>query len=125
LMPGFIVRPLLGISGIIMYAFNLWSPLLGTPRDPFGSAMITNIGSIGLDTAFAPLVPYSRVPLILVLGSVREAPWVRDGQLVVAKIIRMSATVDHRLIDGVHGSRMSKTLTAILADPAAYLDSRQ
>ena len=121
LLPGFLAGPMLGLVGLVTYTFNIWSPLFGAPRDPFGSAMITNIGSLGLDTAFAPLVPYSRVPLILVLGGVREAPWVINGQVVVRKIVRITATVDHRLIDGVHGSLMSATLQKILADPEGEL----
>ena len=32
--------------------------------------MITNIGSIGLDQAYVPLVPYSRVPILIALGAV-------------------------------------------------------
>lgn len=121
LLPGFLARPMLGLTGLITYTLNLWSPLLGTPRDPFGSAMITNIGSLGLETAFAPLVPYSRVPLVLVLGGVMDVPVVRDGTVVPGKVIRITATIDHRLIDGVHGALMSRTLKAILANPEKEL----
>ncbi len=117
LLPSWATRYVLGIAGFMMYTLNLWSPLLGSPRDPFGSVMITNIGSLGLDMAFAPLVPYSRVPLLIAVGSAQEAPVVREGKLTVGHICKLSVTFDHRLIDGMHAARMLKTLTAIYADP--------
>ncbi|MGK5084540.1 2-oxo acid dehydrogenase subunit E2 [Bdellovibrionota bacterium FG-1] len=116
-LPGWMSRFVLGFAGFFMYTLNLWSPLLGSPRDPFGSAMITNIGSLGLDMAFAPLVPYSRVPLLIALGSARETPVVRDGKLAIATIAQLCVTLDHRLIDGMHASQMSRTLHQIFANP--------
>lgn len=70
-LPGILAGPLLRLSGVFAYTLNLWTPLHGTPRDPFGSVMITNIGSLGLEMAFAPLVPYSRVPLVIAVGALR------------------------------------------------------
>jgi pyruvate dehydrogenase E2 component (dihydrolipoamide acetyltransferase) len=104
-----------------MYTLNLWTPLLGSPRDPFGSCMITSIGSLGLDMAFAPLVPYSRVPLLIAVGAARETPVVRDGRLTVALISRLCVTIDHRLIDGMHAAKMAKTMLAVFANPEGEL----
>ena len=117
LLPGWLSSVLLNASGFLMYGLNLWSPLLGTPRDPFGSVMVTNIGSLGLDTAFAPLVPYSRVPILIAVGAVREAVVARSGQAVIIPQIRLCVTFDHRIIDGVQASHMSKTISRIFADP--------
>jgi pyruvate dehydrogenase E2 component (dihydrolipoamide acetyltransferase) len=121
LLPGFLASAILTLSGFVMYALNLWTPLFGSPRDPFGSAMITNVGSLGLETAFAPLVPYSRVPLLIAVGAVRDSAIVRDGQVVAAPVLRLCATFDHRLIDGVHAGHMSRTLKKIFADPEREL----
>lgn len=119
LIPGIFVGTILTWIGHLLYSLNIHSSLLGVPRDSFGSAMITNIGSLGLDMAFAPLVPYSRVPLLISLGEVKDRPAVRDGKLTVAKQVRMCVTVDHRLIDGMYGSLMAKALLRIFADPEA------
>jgi pyruvate/2-oxoglutarate dehydrogenase complex dihydrolipoamide acyltransferase (E2) component len=116
-LPGILSKYVLNFAGFLMYTLNLWTPLLGSPRDPFGSCMITSIGSLGLDMAFAPLVPYSRVPLLIAVGAARETPVVKDGKLAIALISRFCVTIDHRLIDGMHASQMSKTLLAIFADP--------
>ena len=115
--PGILVGLLLDVLGFILYGLNIWSPLLGSPKDPFGSVMVTNIGPLGLDFAFAPLVAYSRVPLLMALGAARETPVVRNGALAIAKICNVCVTFDHRLIDGAHASQMVKTLVKTFAEP--------
>jgi pyruvate dehydrogenase E2 component (dihydrolipoamide acetyltransferase) len=87
--------------------------------------MVTNVGSLGLDLAFAPLVPYSRVAVLLAVAAVQDKPVVKDGQIVIAPILRIGVTVDHRLIDGMHGSKMFKTISAIFADPEKHLGAPQ
>lgn len=121
LLPGIFSQYILGFAGFLMYTLNLWSPLLGSPQDPFGSVMVTNIGSLGLDMAFAPLVPYSRVPLLITVGAVRETPIVRDNKVEAAKLLRLCATFDHRLIDGVHASHMVNTFRVVFQNPEKEL----
>lgn len=121
LLPGFLSHLVLTMSGFLMYTLNLWTPLLGSPKDPFGSVMITNVGSLGLDMAFAPLVPYSRVPLLVALGAVKDAPVVMNGKIEIRKVMRLCATFDHRLIDGVHASLMTKDLLKIFSNPESEL----
>jgi len=122
LMPAWLVRHLLSFTGWLMYDLNLWSPLLGTPRDPFGGIMITNIGSLGLDQAFAPIVPYSHVPILIAMGAVRDEPVVRDGKIAIGKVLRLCTTVDHRLVDGMYASKMAKTVQLLFANPEKYFD---
>lgn len=90
----------------------------GIPKDPFGSIMVTNIGSLGLDVAYVPLVPYSGVPLLLAAGGVDDAPVVNDaGELAVGKMMNLCATFDHRFIDGMHAAKMGKVIRAWMEDP--------
>ena len=93
------------------------------PRDPFGSIMITNIGSLGLEQAYVPLVPYSRVPLLVAMGAVEDVPLVEDGAVVVGKVMRVCATFDHRVLDGSHAAAMSKTLRAWMEHPFEHFDA--
>lgn len=119
--PGLLVRYMLDIAGFIMYTLNLWSPALGSPRDPFGSFMITSIGSIGLDAAFAPLVPYSRVPLLMAVGTVKDTPVVKNGKVEIGKISKICVTFDHRIMDGMQGSKMAAAFQEIFANPEVHL----
>lgn len=105
-LPGYIVGPLLTFLSKILYALNIWSPILGVPKDGFGSAMVTSVGMMGVEKGFAPLVPYSRCPIVLAVGAIKETPVVENGEIVIKKLIPLCATLDHRLIDGYGASRM-------------------
>jgi pyruvate/2-oxoglutarate dehydrogenase complex dihydrolipoamide acyltransferase (E2) component len=89
----------------------------GIPKDPFGGVMITNIGTLGLDMAYVPIVPYSRVPILLATGAVKEQPVAEDGQVVVRQMMKVNATFDHRFIDGFHAAVMAKTVRHWLENP--------
>lgn len=111
----------LDLLGWLSYEWNLDLRFAGVPKDPFGSAMVTNIGSLGLEEAYVPLVPYSHVPLLIAVGAIQEEPVVEDGAIVVGKVLRACATFDHRVLDGMHASRMAKTITHIFDDPEGTL----
>jgi pyruvate/2-oxoglutarate dehydrogenase complex dihydrolipoamide acyltransferase (E2) component len=117
LIPTFFMRKVLDLLGFFLYGLNLWTPLLGTPKDCFGSVMITNIGSLGVESAFVPLVAYSRVPLIMCLGKVIEEPYVKDGHVLIGKFVNMNWTLDHRLIDGVVGAKMMEQINSLFDSP--------
>jgi pyruvate dehydrogenase E2 component (dihydrolipoamide acetyltransferase) len=121
LLPGWLSWWVIQLTAFVQYNLNLWSPLIGTPKDAFGSIMITNIGSLGLDFALAPLVPYSRTPCVLTLGAIRESPIVKNGAVEVGQVIDLGVTFDHRLIDGMHASKMAKLLKSIFANPTEFL----
>jgi len=121
-IPGIFSRLFLSVIEFISYTLNIWSPLLGVPKDGFGSLMITNIGSLGLDMAYAPLVPYSRVPVLVVLGAVKDQPIVENGEIKIKKFLKVCITFDHRVIDGVHGARMFQTLLKIMDHPEKYIN---
>jgi hypothetical protein len=104
LIPPFLTRYVLNTMSFLLYTLNLDLRWIGLPKDPFGSVMITSIGSLGLDEAFAPLVAYSRVPLLLAIGAVRDRPTVIDGKLAVAPLFKMC----------VHGAKMVKHVSRLL-----------
>lgn len=110
------------LTSFLAYTLNLDMRWAGMPRDPFGSAMITNIGSLGLDEAYVPLVPYSRVPLLLAVGAVRAVPLVDDGQIRVGQVMRVHATFDHRLLDGTHAAVLARVITQHMEHPFEHFD---
>ncbi|HEY3448672.1 MAG TPA: 2-oxo acid dehydrogenase subunit E2 [Myxococcales bacterium] len=112
----------LKLISFFSYTLNLDLRRLGIPKDPFGSAMVTNVGSLGLDVAYVPVVPYSRVPLLLAIGAVKEAAVVEGGQIQIAKVMTINATFDHRIIDGFHASVMSRVLREWLEHPFQHFD---
>ncbi|MDD0852592.1 2-oxo acid dehydrogenase subunit E2 [Halobacteriovorax sp. GB3] len=120
-IPWWFSKYYLNIASWLVYGLNLDLSFLGIPKDPFGSAMITNVGSMGIDIGFAPLCPYTRVPLILLLGSIQEKAVVVDGQVVAREVLPIGVTFDHRFIDGVHASQMAKELKKCFEEPEKFL----
>ena len=121
-MPYFLLTRFMNMIAFLSFELNLDLRWAGIPSDPFGSVMITNVGSLGLDTAYVPLVPYSHVPILLALGAVKDAPVVEDGKLAVGKVMKVHATFDHRLIDGYHAAVMSKCLHRFMENPTDWFD---
>jgi hypothetical protein len=117
-----LLRPLLNFISFMSFTLNLDLRWAGIPSDPFGSIMITNVGSLGLDVAYVPLVPYSRVPILLAVGAVKDKAIVEDGKIVPGKMMSVNATFDHRLIDGFHAASMSKVLRKYLEHPYENFD---
>jgi pyruvate/2-oxoglutarate dehydrogenase complex dihydrolipoamide acyltransferase (E2) component len=111
----------LDLLGYLSFELNLDLKWAGIPHDPFGSAMVTNIGSLGLEEAYVPLVPYSHVPLLIAVGTVQDEAVVDDGVLSAGKVLRACATFDHRVLDGMHAAHMAKTITKIFGDPEGML----
>ena len=116
-VPFFLLNFFLKFLSFLSVTLNLDLRWMGLPKDGFGSIMITNIGTLGLDQAFVPIVPWSRVPMLLATGEVQERAVVEDGEIVIRKMMKISATFDHRIIDGFHASVMSRTLHRWLSDP--------
>lgn len=117
-MPGWLVGPALDVISFLCYTLNLDLSWAGIPKDPFGSVMVTNIGSLGLEEAYVPLVPYSKVPLLVAVGALKRVPVVREGDRIeAATVMRLFATFDHRVLDGAHAAKMAATLKAVFADP--------
>ena len=121
-IPSWGVGPMLRLTSFLSYTLNLDMSWAGIPNDLFGSVMITNVGSLGLPYALVPLVPYSRVPLLLALGSIEERAVVEDGQLAVRRVMDVGATFDHRILDGGHAAKMHRILRDWMEDPFGHFD---
>jgi pyruvate dehydrogenase E2 component (dihydrolipoamide acetyltransferase) len=122
-IPYLLLNPFLKALSFLSYTLNLDLRAVGIAADPFGSLMITNVGSLGLDTAFAPLVPFSRVPILFAIGEVKQQVLVDDGQPTVGMAMSVNATLDHRVIDGFHASVMARVLREWMENPDAHFDA--
>ncbi len=111
-LPQFAVNALLSIFSFLSFELNIQikNPLL--PMRPFGAAIITNVGSLGIRKALVPLVPLSRAALLLAIGERTEEVKVIDGKMEIRKIVHIGATFDHRLFDGAQAASMWKDFEA-------------
>lgn len=92
----------------------------GLPRQAFGSAMVTSVGMFGIQHAYAPLSPYYRIPFLALVGEVAEKPAVVDGEVVPRPLMTISATMDHRYLDGFHAARLARSVREYLDDPKRF-----
>jgi len=93
---------------------------LGMPACPFGCAMVTNVGALGLPVAFGPLAPLYRVPVLVVAGAVVDKPVAVEGRVEVRAVLPVVATFDHRYYDGFMAGELQRAFLAYLADPATH-----
>lgn len=119
-LPSMLLRLLLSLQEFLQFTLNLAFPSLGMPKDRFGSAMITNIGALGIENAFIPLSPYSRCPLLIGVGKPKTAPLVQEDKVVVGKSVTITFTFDHRYADGAHGSHLIRRFKKMFMTPEAY-----
>ncbi len=85
-----------------------------------GTITITNIGSYGMDTGTPILNPGEAT--IVALGTIKQKPWVVDGEVRPRYITTVGASFDHRIVDGDVASRFVADLAAVLEEPALLLD---
>ena len=82
-----------------------------------------SIGSIdaGLGLALAPLVPFSHVPIVVLVNNIQRRPAVVGDQVLIRPMLTLGCTFDHRFIDGVTGARIASTLRRALTHPLERL----
>mgnify|MGYP001190303983 CR=1 FL=1 len=84
-----------------------------------GTFTISNYGALGGIYA-TPIINYPEVA-ILGVGKIKDTPVVRDGKIVVRKILSLALSFDHRVVDGGEGARFLNTVIAHLEDPGLIL----
>ena len=92
-------------------------PLMGLSANSFGSYVISNIGSIGLDSGYGALLPSANVSIVLILGNVIKKPVVAGDQIVPRRILNLTATLDHRIVDGSHGGKLFRSIKQMIKNP--------
>ena len=116
-MPSALLGPLLRTVEYLTYDLRLDLGRFGVAFDQFGSAMVSNVGGFGIANGLAPLVPATRVPVVLLLGEIAERPVARKGVVVAAPCMTVGCTFDHRVLDGFQAGKLARVVRACLDDP--------
>lgn len=86
------------------------------PADWEGNTFtISNLGMFGIDSFTAIINPPDSC--ILAVGGIKEVPIVKNGQLVVGNVMKVTLSCDHRVVDGATGAAFLQTFKAYLEDP--------
>lgn len=92
--------PFSQFAGYVGCAMGLSIPALGVKPHAFGTAVITSVGMMGLDTVFAPFTPFAHVPVLVAIGAIRDRPVCVNGGIEARPVMPLNATIDHRFMDG-------------------------
>ncbi|HEX5889004.1 MAG TPA: pyruvate dehydrogenase complex dihydrolipoamide acetyltransferase [Pyrinomonadaceae bacterium] len=76
---------------------------------------ISNLGMFGIDEFTAVINPPEGA--ILAVGAMTPKPVVRDNEIVIRQIMRVTMSCDHRVIDGATGAKFLQTFKKILENP--------
>ena len=86
------------------------------PSDWEGNTFtISNLGMFGIDDFTAIINPPDAC--ILAVGAIKERPISKDGVIVSGNVMRLTLSSDHRIVDGVLGSKFLRTLKDMLEQP--------
>lgn len=92
-----------------------------SPADMAGGTItVTNIGVFGMDTG-TPILNPGEVG-ILALGTIKQKPWVVDGEVRPRFVTTLGASFDHRVVDGDVASRFLADVASVVEEPALLLD---
>jgi pyruvate dehydrogenase E2 component (dihydrolipoamide acetyltransferase) len=80
-----------------------------------GTFTISNLGMFGIDNFTAVINPPEAA--ILAVGATTEEPYVRDGELRTRRIMKITLTSDHRVLDGAKSAAFLSDLKRNLEDP--------
>jgi len=85
-----------------------------------GTITITNLGSFGMDTG-TPILNPGEVGIVA-LGTIKQKPWVVDGEVRPRFVTTVAGSFDHRVVDGDVVSRFVADVASVLEEPALLLD---
>ncbi len=76
---------------------------------------ISNLGMFGIEEFTAIINPPDSC--ILAVGSIVEKAVVKDGELAIGNMMKVTLSCDHRVVDGATGAQFLQTFKSILEDP--------
>jgi pyruvate dehydrogenase E2 component (dihydrolipoamide acetyltransferase) len=84
-----------------------------------GTFSVSNLGMFGIDEFSAIIFPPQ--PGILAVGASAPTPIVKDGELAVGNIMKMTLSVDHRVNDGAEGAVFINEIKGYLENPLSMV----
>jgi pyruvate/2-oxoglutarate dehydrogenase complex dihydrolipoamide acyltransferase (E2) component len=119
-LPPRVLRLALHLGAWLTSDLDLDLSRLGMPRQAFGGAMISSVGMWGVGHAYSPLAHYYKVPVLVLVGAVRKAPVVVDDEVVVRPVLTVTATFDHRYVDGFHAAQFAAAVRSYCETPSSF-----
>jgi len=96
-----------------------WMPQGVIATDPFYcSAVLSNLGSIGLHAGYHHLTNWGTCSVFCVVGEIKKRPFYdEEGNTEMRESVDLGLTIDERIADGYYYSRTVKLLRTLLENP--------
>ena len=94
------------------------------PQEYTGATFsISNLGMFDVENFIAVLIPPQAASIAV--GSIRDAPVVKDGAVKAGRRMKVTLSCDHRALDGVQGAGFLKEFKRILEHPSELLLTKE
>ena len=115
-------RPVFRLLKWITVDMGMEIKALGLSAHSFGSFVVSDIGTFGLNTGMTALMPAAKVPAVIVLGKMEDKPVVRKGEIVIRTMLPLTGTFDHRIVDGMQIGKLARAIKRNFRKPE-WLDA--
>ena len=119
-IPPLLLPKMMRLFDVLTYVVPVDLGKIGIRDDPFGSFMVSNCAPFDIKLGFAPLVPSSRTPMVVLPGVIEDHAFVYDGEVVVKKGCQIAFTCDHRCFDGLQIGQFVRAIRDRLNNPRDY-----
>lgn len=89
----------------------------GLSSDAFGSFILSNIGTLGLDLGFPALFPLANLSMVVLMGKVQKKAVVINDEICIRNMMTLNVCIDHRVVDASHAGRAFKSIKYRIANP--------
>ncbi len=108
---------------LAMQAFHLFDGLNILPArlvraDPmYASALVANLGSVGISSAYHSLYEHGVTPLSIVIGEFHQVPVVAGSRVEPRRVATLKYSYDGRVEDGWYCARFARRMKQLLEEP--------
>ncbi|MGR3810533.1 2-oxo acid dehydrogenase subunit E2 [Jiulongibacter sp. NS-SX5] len=92
----------------------------GLSANNFGSYIVSNIGTLGLDNGYPALFPAANISFVLIMGGVKKKPLVINDEVKIRTVITLAAALDHRVVDASHAGILFKQYKHFVRNPELF-----
>ena len=122
IVPTCIMQPLMHMIGYCAGNIGFSLPGSGVKPEQMGHVMISNIGTLGIETGFAPLCSPTFCMLVICFGASRKIPVYdeKTDSIVAKQVVNTVFTFDHRYGDAALAAHVIKVATSFIEDPENF-----
>jgi len=119
-IPSYIIGIILELTSFVGVTLGISVPALGLKKYAFGGCLVTSVGMMGVKDTYAPFTPFTRVPVLVVVCSVEKKAVVENDKIIIAPVLGINFTVDHRFMDGARASKLIHSIQDVFDNPETY-----